>query len=466
MRLLVPVVAAGLLLDAARAHGPATLGMALLVAAVATAIVAAPGRRARDCRVLATLAVVVAAFVAVRAAPWLVAADLATAAVLLASAALLANRGRALDLDVSVLAVLARRSVPAAARAVSGRVGGVAGRVPAQIVAEERAPVLRGVVLAVPLSALLLLLLASSDAVFAHLFELAVPGAAVPVHGLTLAAGAAGAGALAAVAAHAPPAAIPRRRIRRRRREAAIVLAAVDVVLAAFAATQAVAMLGGADAVLRSQGLTYAEYARSGFFQLVAVAAVMLAVVGGVRAVVQPTRSVALLGAAAVVLTLVVVAVAAHRMRLYQDAYGLTVLRLVVEWSIAGIALVLVVIGVALVRNRSARHWLPAALGAIAVALLLGLNVSNPEATIARFNIDRAHGGVPLDLAYLAGLSADAAPVLAGDPHTRALVAGRFVRPGGLLGWNLSRARAANHGGTPQGELSGRRGVAPDTTLR
>ena len=95
----------------------------------------------------------------------------------------------------------------------------------------------------------------------------------------------------------------------------------------------------------------------------------------------------------------------------------------------------------ALVRNRSARHWLPAALGAIAVALLLGLNASNPEATIARVNIDRAHGGVPLDLAYLAGLSADAATVLAGDPHTRALVAGRFERPGALLGWNLALAR-------------------------
>jgi hypothetical protein len=392
--------------------------------------------------VLAALAVATAAFVAVRAAPWLVAADLAAAALLLAGAGLLANRGRVLDLDLSVLAVLTRRSVPAAAHAVSGRVGGAAGRVPAQLVAEERAPLLRGVVLAVPLSGVLLLLLASSDAVFAHLFELPVPGAAVPVHGLAIVVGAALAGAAAAVAAHAPAAAIPRRRHRRRRPEAVIVLAAADVVLAAFAATQAVAMLGGADAVLRAQGLTYAAYARTGFFQLVAVAAVMLAVVAGVRAVVQPTRLVAALGATAVVLTLAVVAVAWHRMRLYQDAYGLTVLRLVVEWSIAGIALALVVIGVALVRNRSARHWLPAVLGGIAVALLLGLNLSNPEATIARVNIDRAHGGVPLDLAYLAGLSADAAPVLAGDPHTRALVVGRFERPSGLLGWNLALARA------------------------
>jgi hypothetical protein len=113
-----------------------------------------------------------------------------------------------------------------------------------------------------------------------------------------------------------------------------------------------------------------------------------------------------------------------------------------VEWSIAGIALALVVIGVALVRNRSARHWLPAALAAIAVAGLIGLNLSNPEARIARVNIDRARGGVPLDLAYLAGLSADAAPVLAADPHTRALVVGRFERPRGLLGWNLALARA------------------------
>jgi len=168
----------------------------------------------------------------------------------------------------------------------------------------------------------------------------------------------------------------------------------------------------------------------------------MLAVVARVRALVQPTRLVALLGALAVLLTLGVVAAAAHRMRLYEDAYGLTVLRLAVEWAIGGIALALLVIGVALVRNRSVRHWLAAVLGGIAAALLIALNLSNPEAVIARANLDRAHHGAPVDLAHLAGLSADAAPVLAADPRTQALVAGRFDGPNGLLGWNLARARA------------------------
>ena len=441
MRVLLPAVAAGVLLDAARTDGAATLAAALLVAALAVAIVLAPGHRARDSRVLAAIAVVLGAFAAVRAAPWLVAADLVAAGLALGAAVLLANRGRVLDLDLSVVAVLGRRAVPGAVRTVAGRCAGALDR-PVPLVAGERAAALRGLALAVPLTGLLVALLASSDAVFAHLLDLDLPDVGFAAHGAAFVAGLACAGTLAAVAAHAPPAAIPRRRRRRRRPEATIVLAAADAVLAVFAATQLVALTGGADEVLRAQGLTYAAYARTGFFQLVVVAVVMLAVVARVRALVQPTRLVALLGALAVLLTLGVVAVAAHRMRLYEDAYGLTVLRLAVEWAIGGIALALLVIGVALVRNRSVRHWLAAVLGGIAAALLIALNLSNPEAVIARANLDRAHHGAPVDLAYLAGLSADAAPVLAADPRTQALVAGRFDGPNGLLGWNLARARA------------------------
>lgn len=54
------------------------------------------------------------------------------------------------------------------------------------------------------------------------------------------------------------------------------VLAVLDVLYAFFLAVQCAALFGGAD-YLAQVGISYASYARSGFFQLVAVAAVNLA---------------------------------------------------------------------------------------------------------------------------------------------------------------------------------------------
>ena len=54
------------------------------------------------------------------------------------------------------------------------------------------------------------------------------------------------------------------------------VLAVLDVLYAFFLAVQCAALFGGADYLARA-GISYASYARSGFFQLVAVAAVNLA---------------------------------------------------------------------------------------------------------------------------------------------------------------------------------------------
>lgn len=50
----------------------------------------------------------------------------------------------------------------------------------------------------------------------------------------------------------------------------------LDVLYAFFLAVQCAALFGGADYLARA-GISYASYARSGFFQLVAVAAVNLA---------------------------------------------------------------------------------------------------------------------------------------------------------------------------------------------
>ena len=56
-------------------------------------------------------------------------------------------------------------------------------------------------------------------------------------------------------------------------------LTAVNLLFAAFVAVQLTALFGGDAWVLKTAGLTYAEYARQGFFQLVIVSVFVLGIV-------------------------------------------------------------------------------------------------------------------------------------------------------------------------------------------
>jgi hypothetical protein len=435
---LALVVAA--LLDVTTFEGVGTLAGALLVVASAIGIIATRRASSRDSVVLAAFAVVLGGFLVLRAAPWLNAIDATGAGLALVGAAILTNRGGAFDVGPAALQKMLRQSSLEVARRAFGVVGWGRTTV-AAVVPAEGAGVVRGMAIAVPVTGALVALLASADTVFAHLLQLNAPTGALAHHGVALAFGAGGMLALASGADYAPVSVAPPRSPRGRRTEAYIVLAAVDVVLALFATTQLVAALGGANAVVRSAGVSYAEYARSGFFQLVAAASLMLAVVGFARALARPSRGLILLSLLAIGLTLMVVGVAAERMRLYQDAYGLTVLRLAVLWSILWIAIALVLVGAAIVRVRARRHWLTGALATATAVVLVALNISNPEAIIARTNLDRARHGAQIDRAYLAGLSADAAGVLAHDPIGRDLVH-RCHHGWGILGWNRACASA------------------------
>ncbi|WP_319459208.1 DUF4173 domain-containing protein [Micromonospora sp. RTP1Z1] len=167
--------------------------------------------------------------------------------------------------------------------------------------------------------------------------------------------------------------------------------------------------------MLRTAGLTYAEYARGGFWQLLAVSALTLLVIAGaMRWAPRRTRAdrvlIRLLVGGLTALSLVVVASALYRMRVYTDAYGATRLRLVVATAELWLGLLFVLVGVAAVRLRSGR--LPRLVLGAAVVALLGLAVVNPDRLIADWNVDRWQRIDRLDVDYLSGLSADAVPAL------------------------------------------------------
>ncbi|MDQ6726210.1 MAG: DUF4173 domain-containing protein [Actinomycetota bacterium] len=177
------------------------------------------------------------------------------------------------------------------------------------------------------------------------------------------------------------------------------------------------ALSGGGHHVITTAGLTYAEYARSGFVQLLAVASITLVALLGLRGLTDPgdparRRRFTVLAEVAVSLTLVIVGVALRRLDLYQEAFGLTMLRLYSAVFAAWIGLVVVLAGCALAGVGARRSWLPAAVTATGLIILLGLNVVNAEAVVVRHDVGRATRAERVDPAYLAGLSDDAVPTL------------------------------------------------------
>jgi hypothetical protein len=346
--------------------------------------------------------------------------------------------------------------------------GGWAG---ARAGARSAAPVLRGLALAVPLLVVFMALFAAADAVFARAMENALrldlgslPGRLLFATVLGWLAG----GALAFVAGADRPdpatdssdADAPRSGIGVI--EASIVLASVDFVFAIFVALQAAYLFGGLD-TLAASGLTYSEYARRGFFELIAVAVLagglLLALETWVRR--RPIHYVAA-GIVLATLTGVVLVSAAYRLHLYQEAYGWTEPRFYALAVIAWLGLGLVAAMMTIITDRTRR--LPHLLTVSGVVMALVVSGVGPVRFVAEQNVARAvdptlvppDGETGLDTAYLWSLDDDAVePLLAAlprlDADTRRAVASflesrrRVARDPTTARpeWNLARARTA-----------------------
>jgi hypothetical protein len=229
------------------------------------------------------------------------------------------------------------------------------------------------------------------------------------------------------------------------RTEALVVLVAVDALFALFVGLQFAYLFGGHD-TLAVAGLTYSDYARRGFFELVIVAVLAIGLVvvvdrfvgGHSRALV--TASVVLLGFTAVVL-----ASAYLRLRLYQDAYGWTELRFYVLTTIGFLALALVATTALLLRDRIAR--LGHVLFIAGVTMVVALAAVGPVGFIADRNLERAldptlvpaAGRTGLDAAYVASLGDDAVPALVATFRRLPAEDARLVRQALARRWAVLR---------------------------
>ncbi|HEV2426463.1 MAG TPA: DUF4173 domain-containing protein [Terriglobia bacterium] len=237
--------------------------------------------------------------------------------------------------------------------------------------------------------------------------------------------------------------------------EVSIVLGLVDALFLLFVLVQVRYLFGGASLVGIKPGLTYAEYARQGFFELVAVAALALPILlaahwlRGREAEVNE-RSFRLLALVQVLLLFVIMASAVDRMLLYQREYGQTELRLYTSAFMGWLGLVFLWFILTVLRARRQYFVFGAMLAGFAV--LASLYVVNPDAVIARVNLARAAAEHGFDSSYAASLSGDSIPVLVAglpslNPKDRASLARDLLHHGPAAGgdwrtWSLSRREA------------------------
>jgi len=432
-----------------------TLGIAFLVAWGIQAQRLAGGARTAWAWVGAAA---FAAMWALRDEPMLLAADLLAALGLLTLPLLAAGGvtpGAAGVLDLVRAPILAvREAVIGGGRAVTEDVPWVGASGENRMVVQGT---VIGLVLAVPIVVVFGALFASADPTFESAVVLLQSnlGTAAGHVALTAAGTWASAGLLRALVAGArrPLASLPSVTVGLH--SVTIALGAMVLIFTLFVGTQAGNLFRGEAWVHEHVGVTFADYARRGFFQLVAASVLALPVVygatfaaGGIAESAQ--RSLRALQGVALGLVAAVALSALWRMGLYVQAYGLTQDRLYGSAIILWIAGSIGVLARTILVGRTAG----VARGiVVTAAVVLGLlNAVSPAALIARVNLAR-HGEAGPDLVHLATLGADAVPAVvealpALSPVQQCYLAGQLVararqRPGGdWRGWNLARTRA------------------------
>ena len=231
--------------------------------------------------------------------------------------------------------------------------------------------------------------------------------------------------------------------------ESTIVLGSVVLLFVAFVVIQFQYFFGG-QANIGIEGYTYSEYARKGFGELVAVAFFSLLLLLGLGAITRrdtetQRRTFSLLGVGLVGLLIVMLIAAFQRLVLYEAAYGFSRLRTYTHVFMIWLGLLLVVVVILEVLRRERSIGLAMILAAL--GFIVSLNLLNVDAFIVRQNIQReirsasdqafAQGRADLDAHYFLDLSEDAVPPLVDAFHSKSVPVSVKEKVGAALACKL-----------------------------
>src|SRR5688572_29856361 len=214
--------------------------------------------------------------------------------------------------------------------------------------------------------------------------------------------------------------------------EAAIVLGSLTVLFVIFVVMQFQYFFGG-QANISIEGYTFSEYARKGFGELVIVALFRLILLLGLGAITHrqtetQRRVFSSFGAGLVGLVIVMLISAYQRLVLYETAYGFSRLRTYTHVFMIWLGLLLV--GVVVLEMLRRERAVGLAMVLAALGFVISLNILNVDAFIVRQNIQREIRGsagnksqerVDLDAQYFLDLSDDAVPSLVSAFRSKSL---------------------------------------------
>lgn len=186
------------------------------------------------------------------------------------------------------------------------------------------------------------------------------------------------------------------------------------------------------------QGLTYAQYAHEGFYQLAIVCTLNLAIVLICRSRCRSHRLLTILLFIMSCCTFIMIASSAARMVLYIREYQLTFLRLAVLWFLAVLTIWLILVCISLLRKQ-----LPlfrACLAAVTILYLL-FAFAHPDYWIAKYNLSAS--GIRDSWYIVSRLSDDAVPAYADDPQ---MCSDRAMIMKDRLHWREETGRPAGNG--------------------
>jgi hypothetical protein len=217
--------------------------------------------------------------------------------------------------------------------------------------------------------------------------------------------------------------------------EAAVVLGAVNLLFISFVFIQFQYFFGG-QTNISVEGYTYAEYARKGFGELVAVAFFSLLLFLSLSAVVKRENvtqrwTFSGLGLLLVALVGVMLYSAFQRLVLYEAAYGFTRLRAYTHVFMIWLGVLLAILVVLEILRKERIFALAMVLASIGFAA--SLTLLNVDGFIVRHNVTRTVQGEELDVAYLASLSTDSVPDLVTALQDTSLSAGTRDAVGAAL---------------------------------
>ena len=201
--------------------------------------------------------------------------------------------------------------------------------------------------------------------------------------------------------------------------ETVIILGLVNVLFLSFVVMQVPYLFGGMELVQNTPDFKLADYARRGFGELVAVAALVLPMLllshWLLRKDAKRLEGIfRIFAGIQIALLFVIMASAVQRLVLLTGelGYGWTTVRFYPMVFMTWLAVVFVWFGITVLRGkRNNFAW-----GALwsAIVILGATNLMNPEAFIARKNIQLMQQGREFDANYNAGLSDDAVPTIVG----------------------------------------------------